>query len=82
MAAQVHHVRQFAFQVDRALLNHGCGLDLAIKYLELAGAYLVLFGSGLDAAICDVMDLDLVNAGRTADLVMNKEIYADSCIKS
>jgi len=34
--------------------------------------------NGMDAAICDVMDTALVNAARTAELVMNKEIYADS----
>jgi 5-methyltetrahydrofolate corrinoid/iron sulfur protein methyltransferase len=34
--------------------------------------------NGLDAVICDVMDTDLVNAARCAELVMNKEIYADS----
>ena len=34
--------------------------------------------NGMDAAICDVMDTNLVNAARTADLVMNREIYADS----
>lgn len=37
--------------------------------------------NGLDAVICDVMDTDLVNAARTADLVMNREIYADSYVK-
>jgi len=35
---------------------------------------------GMDAAICDVMDSDLVGAAKTAELVMNKEIYADSYI--
>lgn len=35
-------------------------------------------GCGVDAAICDVLDTDLVNAAKTADLVMNREIYADS----
>ena len=35
---------------------------------------------GIDAAICDVMDTDLVNAARTAELVMNREIYADAYI--
>ena len=38
-------------------------------------------GMGMDAVICDVMDTDLMNAARTADLVMNREIYADSYIK-
>jgi len=38
--------------------------------------------SGMDAAICDVMDSDLIDAARTAELVMNKEIYADSYIKT
>jgi len=37
-------------------------------------------GCGMNAAICDVMDIDLINAARTADLIMNKEIYADSYI--
>lgn len=34
--------------------------------------------NGMDAAICDVMDTQLVNAACAAELVMNKEIYADS----
>ena len=37
---------------------------------------------GMDAAICDVLDADLVNAARTADLVMNRQIYADSYAKT
>ena len=37
--------------------------------------------NGMDAAICDVMDTDLVNAARAADLVMNREIYADAFVK-
>ena len=36
--------------------------------------------SGMDAAICDVMDADLVGAAKTAELVMNREIYADSYV--
>ena len=44
-------------------------------------SFLVMaIANGMDAAICDVMDADLVNAARTAELVMNKEIYADSYI--
>ncbi len=37
--------------------------------------------NGMDAAICDVMDTDLVNAALTAELVMNRQIYADSYAK-
>ncbi|MFH1730971.1 MAG: dihydropteroate synthase [Planctomycetota bacterium] len=37
--------------------------------------------NGMDAAICDVMDAGLVNAARAAELVMNKEIYADSFVR-
>jgi len=37
--------------------------------------------NGMDAAICDVMDTQLVNAARAAELVMNKEIYADSFVR-
>ena len=36
--------------------------------------------NGMDAAICDVMDADLVAAARAAELVMNREIYADSFV--
>ena len=35
-------------------------------------------GCGMDAAICDVMDTRLVNVALTAELVMNRQIYADS----
>ncbi len=34
--------------------------------------------NGMDAVICDVMDTDLINAARSAELIMNKAIYADS----
>ena len=37
--------------------------------------------NGMSAAICDVLDTDLVNAARTADLMMNQEIYADSYVR-
>jgi len=37
--------------------------------------------NGMDSAICDVMDTDLVNAAKAAELVMNREIYADSFAK-
>lgn len=38
-------------------------------------------GCGLDATICNVTDTDLVNAARAAELVMNREIYADSFVR-
>ena len=38
--------------------------------------------NGLDAVICDVTDEDLVNALLTAELVMNKQIYADSYVEA
>ena len=37
--------------------------------------------NGMDAAICDVMDTRLVNAALTAELVMNRQIYADSYVR-
>lgn len=42
----------------------------------------MLVANGLDAVICDVMDEDLVNTILTAELVMNKSIYADSYIEA
>jgi len=38
--------------------------------------------NGVSAAICDVMDMDLVNAALTAELVMNREIFADSYVRT
>jgi 5-methyltetrahydrofolate corrinoid/iron sulfur protein methyltransferase len=37
--------------------------------------------NGVDAAICDVLDTGLVNAALTAELVMDREIYADSYVR-
>ena len=42
----------------------------------------MLVANGLDAVICDVMDTDLVDAMLTAELMMNKGIYADSYIEA
>ena len=42
----------------------------------------MLVANGLDAVICDVMDDELVNSILTAELVMNKSIYADSYIEA
>jgi 5-methyltetrahydrofolate corrinoid/iron sulfur protein methyltransferase len=36
---------------------------------------------GLDSAIVDVFDQDLVNVVATSDLLMNKQIYSDSFLK-
>jgi 5-methyltetrahydrofolate corrinoid/iron sulfur protein methyltransferase len=38
--------------------------------------------SGMDAVIMDVTDEELVNALLTADLMMNRSIYADSYIEA
>jgi 5-methyltetrahydrofolate corrinoid/iron sulfur protein methyltransferase len=38
--------------------------------------------SGLDAAICDATDKELVNAAIAAELILNKQIYSDSFIKA
>ena len=42
----------------------------------------MLVASGLDAVILDVMDEELVNTILTEEFVMNKSIYADSCIEA
>jgi len=38
--------------------------------------------NGMDAVICNVMDTDLVNAVRTAELIMDKQIFADSYVRT
>jgi len=42
----------------------------------------MLIANGLDAVILDVMDEELVNTILTAELVMNKSIYADSYVEA
>jgi len=36
---------------------------------------------GLDSAIVEVLDKDLMNALATAEMLMNKQIYSDSFLK-
>ena len=60
-----------------------CGLSnisSGTKHKKLVNrTFLVMaVANGMNAAICDVLDMDLVNAVRAAELVMNKEIFADS----
>lgn len=60
-----------------------CGLSNVSSGTEhkklLNRIFLVMaIGRGMDAVICDVLDDDLVNAARGAELVMNREIFADS----
>ena len=38
--------------------------------------------NGLDSAICNVMDTELVDTFLTAELIMNKSIYADSYVEA
>ncbi|MHC4983853.1 MAG: methyltetrahydrofolate--corrinoid methyltransferase, partial [Planctomycetota bacterium] len=63
-----------------------CGLSniaSATTHRELINrTFLVMaVASGVDAAICDVLDAELVRAVQTAELVMNREIYADSYVQ-
>jgi len=64
-----------------------CGLSNisnGTKYKKLINrTFLVmLIANGCDAAICDVMDGDLVDAVLTAELALNRQIYADSYIEA
>jgi len=66
--------------------NIVCGLSnisTGTKHKELINrTFLVMaINNGMSAAICDVLDSELVNAAKTAELMMNKEIYADSYVK-
>lgn len=40
----------------------------------------MLMACGLDAAIADAVDDDLMDAAATARVLMNKEIYCDSYV--
>ncbi len=78
-------VRQFTLFSDPPP-HITCGLSNisnGTKHKKLLNrTFLVMaIAKGMDSAICDVMDTDLVNAAKAAELVMNKEIYADSFAK-
>ncbi|NQU09171.1 dihydropteroate synthase [bacterium] len=77
--------RQFKMLSDPAP-HISCGLsNIASKATEkklINRIFLAMaIGCGVDAAICDVMDTELVNAAKTAELVMNREIYADAYLQ-
>ena len=64
-----------------------CGLSNisnGTKYKKLINRTFLtmLIANGCDAAIMDVMDTDLVDAVLTAELVLNKQIYADGYIEA
>lgn len=64
-----------------------CGLSNisnGTKYKKLLNRTFLtmLIANGCDAAILDVMDKDLVDAVLTAEMVMNKQIYADSYLEA
>lgn len=49
----------------------------------LARTFLVMaMAVGLDAAICDVLDEELLAAAATAELVLNREIYSDDYLRA
>lgn len=51
----------------------------AIQRSLINRTFLVMaMGAGLDSAICDVTDKELVDAVATAELILNNEIYSDS----
>lgn len=55
---------------------------VAERGLILRTFLVMAMGQGLDAAICDVMDSELMAAIATAELIVNKEIYSDSYVRA
>jgi len=45
-------------------------------------ALVMFIAAGLDAAIVDVLDSDLMDAAITAEMLLNKQIYSDSFLKA
>ncbi len=66
--------------------NISCGLsNIASKATEkklINRTFLVMaIAAGVNAVICDVLDVDLLAAAKTAELLMNREIYADAYLQ-
>ena len=64
-----------------------CGLSnasISTTHKKLINRVFVamLIANGLDAVILDIMDEELINTILTADLIMDKSIYADSYIEA
>jgi 5-methyltetrahydrofolate corrinoid/iron sulfur protein methyltransferase len=79
-------IRQFTLFSDPPP-HIACGLSNisngALHKKLINSTFLVMaINNGLDTAICDVLDTNLVNACRTAELIMNRQIYADSYVKT
>ena len=77
--------RQFQMLSDTPP-NISCGLsNIASKATEkklINRTFLVMaIAAGVNAVICDVLDVDLLNAAKTAELLMNREIYADAYLQ-
>jgi 5-methyltetrahydrofolate corrinoid/iron sulfur protein methyltransferase len=78
---------QFKFFSDDPPVHIVCGLSnvsIGAKHKKLLNRIYcaMLIGAGLDAAILDVTDKELVSAILTAEIIMNKQIYADSYIEA
>ena len=58
-------------------LSQGASERSLINRIFLAMA----ISRGLDSAIVDVFDQDLMNVVATAEMLMNKQIYSDSFLK-
>jgi 5-methyltetrahydrofolate corrinoid/iron sulfur protein methyltransferase len=79
-------IRQFAMISDPPP-HISLGLSNAASKAEERGlinrTFLIMaMAAGCDAAICNVMDTELMNAVATAELILNKEIYSDSYLKA
>lgn len=79
-------IRQFAMISDPAP-HISIGLSNAASKAEertlINRTLLVMaMAAGCDTAICNVNDVELMNAVATAELILNKEIYSDSYLKA
>jgi len=78
-------VRQFQLFSDPPP-NTVCGLSnisngTTQKSLIDRTFLVMAINNGMSSAICDVMDTELVNAALTAELMMDKQIYADAYVR-
>jgi 5-methyltetrahydrofolate corrinoid/iron sulfur protein methyltransferase len=78
--------RQFAM-LDDPPPKIICGLSNISNKTEhkelINRTFLVMaIACGMSATICNVEDVDLMNAVRCAEFIMNREIYADSFVKT
>jgi len=78
----IRNVKLLANPAPKTILGLSNVSQKALNRPLIDRTYLVMaMGAGLDAAICNVADEELIDAVATARILLNQDVYADSYLK-